>query len=346
LTLPARLGACKGIGGLHAAGGRRVGCGRAAAGTRPRLREEETDASPPERETAPRGGGGLLIPASRLRRAIGAVGAVGAIGAIGAIGAMVAMVAVLALALAASAAEAQVPTSNVIYRVLKIRTHSSTGSAFTIEVDGRQYLVTARHLLQGFVSEGEIDLWIEGRWSRFRARVIYPASPAVDAAALDLGRTVTVTFPVEPSAGGLTLGQQVYFLGYPYGLGTAGSSVPLPPGFGEIPFLKSGIVSALDDRDPAANLLYLDGQNNPGFSGGPIVFWHAESRRFRIAGVVRGYRNEALPVLKRKNLDDPAAPAHNDLYTRANSGIVIGSDIRHVVEAIRREARGGQPARR
>ncbi len=254
--------------------------------------------------------------------------------------------ALLALTLAASPAEAQVPTSNVIYRVLKIRTPTATGSAFTIEVDGRQYLITARHLLAGFGSEGDIDLWIEGRWSRLRGRAIYPASGAVDAAALDLGRPVTVTFPLEPSAGGLTLGQQVYFLGYPYGLGTAGASAPIPPGFGEIPFLKSGIVSALDDRDPEANLLYLDGQNNPGFSGGPIVFWHAESRRFRVAGVVRGYRNEALPVLKRKNLDDPTAPAHNDLYTRANSGIVIGSDIRHVVEAIRRAAREGPPARR
>lgn len=64
------------------------------------------------------------------------------------------------------------------------------------------------------------------------------------------------------------------------------------PGFGEIPFLKSGIVSALDDRDPEAGILYLDGQNNPGFSGGPIVFWHSASRGFRVAGVVRGYRNE------------------------------------------------------
>lgn len=236
-------------------------------------------------------------------------------------------------------AQSQVPTSNVIYRVLRIRTPTSTGSAFTIEVDGRQYLITARHLLEGMGSEGEIELWMERRWSRFHARILYPAKASVDAAALDLGRPVTVTFPLEPSAGGLTLGQQVYFLGYPFGLGTPGDSVPAPPGFGEIPFLKSGILSAMDSRDPEASLLYLDGHNNPGFSGGPIVFWHAESGRFRVAGIVRGYRNEALPVLKKKHLDDARAPAYNDLYTRSNSGIVVGYDIRHVVEAIRRAAR-------
>jgi len=247
-----------------------------------------------------------------------------------------ALSALLALCVASSLALAQVPTSNVIYRVLRIKTPTDTGSAFTIEVDGRQYLITARHLLEGFGSEGEVDLWMESRWSRVPVRAIYPAKETVDVAALDAGRPLTVTFPLEASAGGLTLGQQVYFLGYPFGLGTAGIVAPAPPGFGEIPFLKSGIVSAMDDRDPEAHLLYLDGHNNPGFSGGPIVFWHSESRRFRVAGVVRGYRNEALPVLKRKNLDDPRAQAHNDLYTRANSGIVIGYDIQHIVDAIRR----------
>jgi hypothetical protein len=248
----------------------------------------------------------------------------------------------LVLCLAAVEARAQVPTSNVLYRVLRLRTGSATGSAFTIEVDGRQYLITARHLLDGFGKEGEIELWLAGRWSRVRARAIYPSKKVVDIAALDLGRPVTVTFPLEPSSGGLTLGQQVYFLGYPYGLGTS-VSAPLPEGFGELPFLKSGIISAVDDRDPEASVLYLDGQNNPGFSGGPIVFWHSATGSFRVAGVVRGYRNEALPVLKRKNLDNPDAKAHNELYTRANSGIVIGYDIRHIVEAIRAASREDLP---
>jgi hypothetical protein len=246
--------------------------------------------------------------------------------------------ALLVLCVAASIAAAQVPTSNVLYRVLKLRFGETTGSAFTIEVDGKQYLITARHVLKGFGGEGEVELWLEEKWSKMKARAIYPSKEAVDIAALDLGRPVTIDFPLAASSGGLTLGQQVYFLGYPYGLGPSRTVPALP-----IPFLKSGIVSALDDRDPEANVLYLDGQNNPGFSGGPIVFWHAESGSFRVAGVVRGYRNEALPVIKKKNLDDPKAEAYNDLYTRGNSGIVIGYDIRHIVEAIR-AARRGSPS--
>jgi hypothetical protein len=249
-----------------------------------------------------------------------------------------ALAALLAWCWTGLAARAQVPTSNVIYRVLRIQVGTATGTSFTIEVDGRQYLVSARHLLPAGWREGEIELWIDSRWSRLRGRAIYPARAAVDIVAFDLGKPVTVSFPLEPSSGGLTLGQQIYFLGYPDGLGST-PPAPAPPGFGEIPFLKSGIVSALDDRDPQASVLYLDGQNNPGFSGGPIVFWHAPTRSFRVAGVVRGYRNEALPVLKRSQLPDPAAKAYNDLFTRANSGIVIGYDVLHIVEAIRADAR-------
>jgi Trypsin-like peptidase domain len=248
----------------------------------------------------------------------------------------------LSLWLAGSAAWAEAPTTNVLYRVLRLRTSASVGSAFTIEVDGRQYLLTARHNLKDFGAEGTIDLWIEGRWTRAEAHAIYPSNPVVDIAALDLGRPITLSYPLEPTSIGLILGQQVYFLGYPYGLSNPSFSAA-PPGFGEIPFVKGGIVSAIDSRNPEANILYLDGQNNPGFSGGPIVFWHAESGRFRVAGVVSGYRNEPLPVLKKRDLSDPDATAHNDLYTRANSGIVVGYDISHIVDAIRAANRGTDP---
>lgn len=248
----------------------------------------------------------------------------------------------LALWLAGAAVWAALPTTNVIYRVLRTRGPAGTGSAFTIELDGRQYLITARHNVKDLAAAGALELWIGGRWTQAApVRVFYPANETVDIAALDLGRPVTITFPLEPTSAGLTLGQQVYFLGYPFGLSTSG-----PPGFGEIPFLKSGIVSAIDARNPEATLLYVDGQNNPGFSGGPIVFWHAESGGFRVAGVVSGYRNEPLPVLREKDLRDPGARAYNDLYTRANSGIVVAYDIKHIVEAIRAANRASLSSRR
>src|SRR5207244_10924895 len=43
----------------------------------------------------------------------------------------------------------QWPTNNVLFRVLYIKVGDFTGSAFTIERGDKQYLITARHMLEG-----------------------------------------------------------------------------------------------------------------------------------------------------------------------------------------------------
>lgn len=124
----------------------------------------------------------------------------------------------------------------------------------------------------------------------------------------------------------------MYLLGYPWGLATIGD---LPGSHDEIAFVKAGILSAMDTRNKDAVLYFFDGHNNPGFSGGPIVYRDLEDDAYRVAAVVQGYRNEAYPVLKSANLPNPKAKAYKDLYTRANSGIIVGYDIGHIVDAIR-----------
>ena len=90
----------------------------------------------------------------------------------------------------------------------------------------------------------------------------------------------------------------------------------------------------MDSRNRQAVVLYVDGHNNPGFSGGPIVFRPSPSLPFRVAAVVKGFRGEGAPIVKRKSLEDLNAPAYEDLYTRANAGIIVGYSIGHIVEAI------------
>ena len=62
------------------------------------------------------------------------------------------------------------------------------------------------------------------------------------------------------------LSQDVYFLGFPYDLtndgGTINRNFP-------IPLIKKGILSAIQVGE--VKTLLLDGHNNPGFSGGPVV---------------------------------------------------------------------------
>lgn len=246
-------------------------------------------------------------------------------------------VSVLLALTVATTAHSQV-TSNVLYRVFRIRHDGAASSAFTVDYLGKQYLVTARHSVHGLGSQGQIEIWREGNWKPLDVAAIYPSNAQVDAVALLPKQPLSVNYPLAPSMDGLQIAQQVYFLGYPSGLATVGT-IPAPPGFGEFAFVKSGIVSAMDSRDKSAMIIYVDGHNNPGFSGGPIVFRPGGSGEFRVGGVVQGYRNEALPVLKRKDLGNPRASAHQDLYTRTNSGIVVGYSIKHITDAIENAAK-------
>lgn len=227
-------------------------------------------------------------------------------------------------------------TSNVFLRVFRIQSGDHAGTAFTVEVDGQQYVITARHNLAKPEANVDIGLFLtDGAWHSFRARAIYPENNSVDIVALDVGQKVTVEWSFEPTPDDIVLGQQVYFVGYPWGLGSRGGT---PGGVAEFPFLKSGILSAIDSQQKDSIIFFVDGQNNPGFSGGPIVFRHAKSGAFRVAAVVKGYRNEGFPVLKEKDLQNPNARAYEDLWTRGNSGIVVGYSIQHIVDAIRKDA--------
>ena len=243
------------------------------------------------------------------------------------------------LMLMATAAFGEV-SANVVERVKRFRHGTNLGSAFTIEVGSRQYLLTARHLLNREEKTIQFDLFLGGEWKSFSARAIYPSNKTVDIVALDLDTAVTVDLPLEPTAGGIRIGQQVYFVGYPLGLATRGG---LPNSATELPFVKSGVMSAMDSRQKDAMILYVDGHNNPGFSGGPVVFQPSGSQDFRVAGIITSYTFEGIPVVRRSDLKNLKAKAYKDLYIRANTGILIAYNIKHIVEAIEREAQAKGP---
>lgn len=246
------------------------------------------------------------------------------------------IITLVALLWAAPDVSAQV-TANALYHVVKVRFEGTWMSGFVAEVDGHQYLVTARHLLDGKrPTVCDVELWHEKAWQSKKATVIYPVSPDVDIVAMDLGGPITMTGagrPFDVDGGSIGLGQQIFFLGFPYNLSTRGN-VLAPPGMDELAFIKSGVLSALDTSNSDAVVIYLDGHNNPGFSGGPIVYTHKKS--LKVLGVIKGFTQVGRPVVKKKDLNNPTAPAHEDLFVGTNTGIVVGYNIRHIIEAIRR----------
>jgi len=114
----------------------------------------------------------------------------------------------------------------------------------------------------------------------------------------------------------MTLSEDVYFVGFPFGLTIDDRN--LNAGF-SIPLVKKGIISAFHDR-----LVLLDGHNNPGFSGAPVV---RGTNVNQIVGVVSGYRNDRQPVRDRTGNSGP--------YTYdSNTGIVHAYDSKLIRDLI------------
>lgn len=213
----------------------------------------------------------------------------------------------------------------ILKRTLFIAVGDHTGTAFKIDDQGKVYLVTARHMVAGLPTvAATIKVWREDKWEDLKTvRTLFPPSNDVDIAVLETDERVTQPYEIQPiteqNRGGVTFGQQVWFLGYPYGLRTRFSNVQLP-------FIKRGTMSAIDASNQKAVVLYIDAFNNPGFSGGPIIYWDFTNHVIRIAGVVQGYRPETAKVVLNGT--------QVDTQFLVNSGILVGYSMTHVAEAI------------
>jgi hypothetical protein len=117
----------------------------------------------------------------------------------------------------------------------------------------------------------------------------------------------------------------VYFLGFPYGLKedvTADINNDFP-----LPFVKRGIIASFQFfGSPDLATFYIDGHNNPGFSGGPVVALKP-TRQAVVIGVVSGYSARSEPVLQRDGKP-------TSLFWEYNTGLVLAYPIQHALRLI------------
>ena len=252
----------------------------------------------------------------------------------GAVVRVVAVVTVLLGARAEAYAQDAVP-GEILLRTVFIKPKGSNegGSAFTIDYNGKLYLVTARHVISGVAdSDAIIEVRRTSSWEDYKTtKTLYPSSADVDIAVFETSETAVQPFGIAPTGtlttAGVTFGQQVWFIGYPFGM----SSVPAKDSdISALPFMKRGSMSAVDASNPDAVVYYIDGFNNPGFSGGPVVYWEFATHTYKILGVVKGYRPDtAKAVINGRQVDT------NILI---NSGIIVTYSIRHALDAIEKSS--------
>lgn len=209
----------------------------------------------------------------------------------------------------------------LLRRVFLMRFGQGSGTCFALDHGGRQYLVTARHCVEHVAEQDTVELRLDGEWRRARVRLAGHASaPGVDISVL-----APETYLVPPwgdlefTRDGIAFGQEVHFLGFPFGIhGAAAFMGGCPPAL-----VKRATLSAMseDISDP----ILLDGHNNPGFSGGPVVFRsQAAPTKVRVGMVVSAYQAMREPV----HLYDGE---ESGMYVQANTGIVMAYDIVHAV---------------
>jgi hypothetical protein len=201
----------------------------------------------------------------------------------------------VAIAIWTRPCEGQV-TANVLRRVLLLQTPAGVGTAFTVDVDARQYIITAKHLVKGLKDEDKIHIRKNEQWSDVAVKIFRCDDP-VDIAVLVASSQLTVNFPMEPDSSGFSVGGDAFFVGFPYGLQAANMNALHPLGL-----VKKATLSAFE-RVPGKDhglLFMLDGYNNPGFSGSPLVIRDVTKSGvvYKVAGVVVSFRFEAAPVLK------------------------------------------------
>jgi len=203
-------------------------------------------------------------------------------------------------------------TANFIHRTFRIKCGDLVGTGFTIDVNGKQYLITARHVVEEFSSSTPLEVFGNNSWVVVDSALVAHGHGAVDVSVIAPKVVMSPpNLPVLPSSKGLVYGQDVYFLGFPYGVLSevifAGPGHPLP-------LVKKALFSAF-----AGDVYLLDGHNNPGFSGGPVIFGPSGVTPQNIAAIVSGYRFHPESI----HFGD----AETELTYRQNTGIMISYKI-------------------
>ncbi len=220
-------------------------------------------------------------------------------------------------------------TTNILQRTFRIQYGGSTGTCFTVDVDCRQYIITARHFVSSIAGPNLLQIQHENTWKSLAVELVGHGQGDIDVTVLAPPVQISPTHPLPTGTAGIVLSQDVYFLGFPYDLTNDGGN--LNRNF-PIPLVKKGILSAFQVGE--VKTLLLDGHNNPGFSGGPVVcqIVNDRSNELTAIGIVSGYHDEPKPIY--------VGESETPFTYYDNTGIVVAAAIDHALDLIQRNPIG------
>ncbi|MGC2194901.1 MAG: serine protease [Terriglobales bacterium] len=238
----------------------------------------------------------------------------------------IALCLIVLIASCLQAQESILPPPYMFVRTSLIKVGNEYGTAFVIDHRNKQYLVTAKHLVSSLPAKNAVvQLFQSFEWRNLKVNIVTCKNEDVDAVALqfDTPDKISLDPAIEPLGKSVVLlGSEVFFFGYP-----SGGLHTLAANNGQyLPFVKHGFLSASDWTNTDAVIYYVDGFNNKGFSGGPIIGFVQDKKEWRVIAVVSGYLPESTQVKVGREMVDSKQ--------MVNSGILVGYSIQHVLDAI------------
>ncbi|MFA1706034.1 serine protease [Mycobacterium intracellulare] len=215
-------------------------------------------------------------------------------------------------------------------RTFKVEFTGGSASCFVVTHRDRQWLITAKHVVDAAVRHGAYTFTLTGE----NGLAVELAAPMVPVPLVEAGPDIAVfslgdnkivrdDMTLVPSAVGVALSQEVFFLGYPMP-----GTLPLS---GRLPAVRRGIVSQRAVFDGGVAWI-IDGHNLPGFSGGPLVFANhgGQGPTWHVLGVVSAYVQHRIAV----EITGGAIAGNLGLTVPSNAGLVVVYDIKHAIDAI------------
>jgi hypothetical protein len=233
------------------------------------------------------------------------------------------------------------PTNTILLRTLMVQmTNGGRATTFSIDVDGREYWITARHVVTGAkgkpygkLSSTTIDLQLlkpggnGEEWLPVKFAVFLPEQDVDVALLVPPHLILPAGLGTAPTGAQLTFGGQCEFLGYPYG---GGWRANFPEGKFWLPYTKRCTVSGMDND---TRLWILDGINNVGFSGGPVFV--GTGNDLKIAAVISGYWQEPAEVIRGGTAKPKTKVTAPKDTVNLNSGFILAYDINYALDLIK-----------
>ena len=222
-------------------------------------------------------------------------------------------------------------------RTYCVRTSRYQGTAFTMDVEGRRYLITARHVMKGVFGpnrSGNVSIETKMGQKAIDVKLVGNPDPELDICVLKpssrLHRSDFRTVPPPVDTPPAQVGEDVYSFGFPLGLST--TKLKFSTSRYPKPLLRKCMVSGF-----GTDHYFLDGLANPGTSGGPV---------FRMGGTIP----VVIGVVVRRCIETAKVTEGKlptELTVDYNSGIVVVTPFKHVMDIIRSNPIGlevGEPA--